>query len=184
VHHEELASHPNVAEALFKACGIIVSMSGDVTVLVSLKFSTDIGFFAPTLTFAKWWPGEAHVYFFNEPNPWEGRFKGNSSHIIGVAFLFQNYNKFLNPAQAQSARLYAVDVIRFANGKAPWRAFDVEKTKCCVYGPSEEDDNKTAVLEVSGNDLATKRRHDIFQFADDPGLDVISSAFGMFFAGQ
>lgn len=59
----------------------------------------------------------------------------------------------------------------------------MEKMNCRVYGPSEEDD-KAAVLEVSGKDLATKKRHNNFQFAGEPGLDFISGAFGMFFAGQ
>ena len=178
-----LAPHPGVAERLFKAYDISKSMSDDAAVIAILNFSTDIGFFAPTHTFADGWPGDVYFYCFNEPNPWDGRFKGYSSHIIDVAFLFQNYNEFLTPTQAESAMMFAFDIIRFVNGKEPWKAFGSETEPYRVYGPSDGVD-KAVVMELSGKDPAAKRRGEIFRFADRPGLDVISGAFGMFLAGQ
>jgi hypothetical protein len=176
-----LEPHPQVAETLLKAYKITPSLSKDEAVLAILNFATDIGMLAPTLTYAKGFP-EAYVYFLNEPNPWEGRFKGHSTHILDVAFLFQNYSEHLSVAQKESSRSFASDIIRFVNGKAPFKAFDEKTMSARVYGPSEE---KATVLEVEGNqsDL-TKRRADIFQFAAEPGLDVISGAFGMFLAGH
>jgi hypothetical protein len=179
-----LEPYPKVAETLLKIYGITPSMSKDEAVFAILNFSTDIGMVAPTLTYAKGWLGEAFVYFFNEPNPWEGRFKGHSSHILDVAFLFQNYSAHLSAAQKESSTRFAADVIKFVNGKAPWTAFDEKSLSVRVYGPSETE-NRAVVLEVEGNQTElTKRRGDIFQFATEPGLDVISNAFGLFLAAR
>jgi len=173
-----------VAETLLKIYGITTSISKDEAVFAILNFSTDIGMVAPTLTYAKGWPGEAFVYFFNEPNPWEGRFKGHSSHILDVAFLFQNYSEHLSAAQKESSRRFAADVIKFVDGKAPWTAFDEKSPSASVYGPSDTE-NRAVVLEVEENQPElTKRRGDILKFATEPGSDVISNAFGLFIAGR
>jgi hypothetical protein len=60
-----LELYPKVAETLLKIYEITQSTSKDEAVLAILNFFTDIGMIAPTLTYAKGWPGEAFVYFFN-----------------------------------------------------------------------------------------------------------------------
>src|SRR5882724_11559116 len=93
---KHLAPHPGVADALLASYGITASMAHDDALQAILNFITDIGFLAPTLTYARGWPGKSYVYCFNERNPWEGRFKGHASHILDVAFLFQNFNDALD----------------------------------------------------------------------------------------
>ncbi|KAL3426702.1 carboxylesterase [Phlyctema vagabunda] len=180
---KSLASHTGVAEFIFSAYKIEESLSNDEAVLPVLRFATDIGFLAPTLTYAKGWERNSYVYCFNEPNPWEGRFKGHSCHILDVAFLFQNYNDHLSNAQRQSAVNFAKDVIAFVNGQAPWTSFNSDNT-VKVYGPSDGAlEAVSFVLPGKGNDK-TRRRGAIFQFVENPGLDVISNAFSTFLSGQ
>jgi hypothetical protein len=180
---KHLAPYPGVADAIFASYGISPLMAHDDALQVILNFITDIGFLAPTLTYAVGWPGKAYVYCFNEPNPWEGRFNGHASHILDVAFLFQNFNDALSTAQALSARNFAVDVCKFVNGVEPWDAFQ-PKHAVRVYGPSNQG-SEAVLLQVHGKtDQRTGRRSDIFQFVKEPGLDAISTAFSMYLAGQ
>lgn len=177
-----LKQYPGVAEKLLKAYNITSSTPKDAAVKAILNFFTDIGFAAPTHTFAKGWPGTAYVYYFNEKNPWDGPFKGKASHILDVAFIFQNYSEHLSGAQAESAKTFAADVIKFVNGRAPWAKYDEASPVARVYGPSE---SAISVSNVSVKDTSvTQRRGNIFQFEAEPGLDVICNAFGMFLAGQ
>lgn len=46
----------------------------------------------------------AYVFHFNEPNPWEGRFKGVAGHLTDTAFLFQNYEEYLDEERALLGR--------------------------------------------------------------------------------
>lgn len=181
---KHLESYPGVAKKLLDSYGITGSMTDSEALHPILNFITDIGFLVPTLTYARGWPGTAHVYLFNEPNPWEGRFKGYTSHVLEVAFLFQNFNDALSAVQVQSAVNFAADVIKFVNGQEPWDKFSQKDYQMRVYGPSEGAD-EALLLQVAGKvDRRTKRRPTIFQFSPDPGYDVISTAFGMFLAGQ
>jgi hypothetical protein len=61
-----------------------------------LQFANDIGFYTPLVSIASGWPKKAYVIHFKEPNPWPGRYHGVATHILDAAFLFQNYNEFLD----------------------------------------------------------------------------------------
>lgn len=180
---KNLAAHPGIADAIFASYGITKNMPREDAILAILNFATDIGFVAPTQAYARGWPGKAYVYCFNEPNPWEGRFKGYTTHVLDVAFLFQNYNHTLDAAQAQSAKNFAVDVINFVNDIDPWDVFP-NGGRVRVYGPSVGA-NEAVLLEVSGKgDDRINRRATIFQFVKEPGLDTISMAFTMYLGGH
>lgn len=177
-----LAAHPGVADTILKTYGISTSLPKEEGLIAILNFATDIGFAAPTQTYAKGWPGDAYVYCFNEPNPWDGRWKGYASHVLDVAFVFQNFLEHLSDAQRESSRKFAADVIRFVNGKAPWTAFDEKSPSVRVYGPSV---GKEVVQEVSlSKKELTRRRADIYEIAEKTGLDALSEAWGMFVAGR
>lgn len=88
--------------------------SSDTAVENVLHFAHDIGFYAPLISIASGWPNKSYVFHFNEPNPWEGRFKGVAGHILDVAFLYQNYNEFLEEAQQSSAKAFAKHFIDFS----------------------------------------------------------------------
>lgn len=183
---KNLASFPGAAERVFSAYNISSSLTKEEGAEAVVLFATDIGFLLPAHTFAEGFLGKVNLYYFNEHNPWEGRFKGFSSHILDVAFLFQNYNHLLSPVQAESARKFASDIISFANGKTLWKNFSSNTEEAIkVYGPSAGEGSEKEVKMVSARDVvASQRRSDIFQFKENPGLDNISNAFGMFMAGQ
>ncbi|KAK5320495.1 hypothetical protein LTR93_006707 [Exophiala xenobiotica] len=94
--------------------------SDDVDMLNILRFGTDIVFYAPTFTMAKAMSGRALLYHFNEPNPWDGPFKGESSHILDVAFLLQNFVEHLGAEQQKPSKKFGSDFIDFVNGEKPF----------------------------------------------------------------
>jgi carboxylesterase type B len=145
-----------------------------------LKFSTDVSFFAPAIAFAQGWPGKAYVYHFNEPNPWDGDWKGEASHVLDVAYLFQNFNEFLNEAQRQVAVSFAGDFIRFMNGKSPWATFGTKKG-AQVYGPSGKGFTSEYVEGVATEKSA--RRNTVYELAEDMSLDGLAGAWSAFFTG-
>ncbi|KAF7590638.1 hypothetical protein BBP40_002586 [Aspergillus hancockii] len=85
-----------------------------------LDYINDIYFFAPTLSFARGWRGDTYVYYFNEGNPWEGLWKDRATHVLGQAYLFQNFREFLTAAQQLVATRFAEDFLKFCHGIKPW----------------------------------------------------------------
>ncbi|OBT82647.1 hypothetical protein VE02_07942 [Pseudogymnoascus sp. 03VT05] len=147
-----------------------------------LRFATDIGFLAPTISLANGWPGAAYVYHFNEPNPWDGPWKGEASHILDVAFLFQNFSEFLEEEQKESARTFAADFIHFVNGKAPWQEWAPGKG-AKVYGPSVADEGVKCQWIAYADDRPTVesgRESTILQLAEEIPLDEMAAAWGAF----
>ena len=145
-----------------------------------LKFSNDISFFAPVIAFAQGWPGKAYVYHFNEPNPWDGEWKGEAGHVLDVAYLFQNYNEFLDEAQRQVAVSFAGDFIKFVNGKSAWTSFETKKG-AQVYGPSGKGFTAEFVEGIATEKLG--RRNTIYELADHLGLDGLAGVWSAFFTG-
>jgi hypothetical protein len=102
----------------------------------------DISFYLPVLAYAKSWPGNAYVYHFNEPNPWDGPNKGQASHSLDVAYFYQNYNDYLNSDEQAVAQAIAEDFLKFCHGLVPWPAVGREGSSspytARVYGPSSQ----------------------------------------------
>lgn len=147
-----------------------------------IDFLHDISFFAPVLTFVKGWSGNAYVYHFNEGNPWEGPWKGKASHILDLAYFFQNYREFLNPAQQAVATALAEDFFKFCHGVAPWPAVkngDIRSGFAArVYGPSDEKLTATVVSQPYGGE--TVRRSILFDYADKISLDEFAKVWEVF----
>jgi len=145
-----------------------------------LKFSNDISFFAPAIAFAQGWRGKSYVYHFNEPNPWDGEWKGEAGHVLDVAYLFQNYNEFLDEAQRQVAVTFAGDFIKFVNGKWPATSFGT-KEGAQIYGPSGKGFTSEFVEGIATE--KTGRRYTIYELADEIGLDALAGVWSAFFTG-
>ncbi|KAH7230340.1 carboxylesterase-like protein [Fusarium solani] len=132
-----LADYPDALAPLLEHYSLSESatkmLSDDESLLNILKFISDAAFYMPLTEFAAKIPNDAFVFAFNEPNPWDGLFKGHASHILDVAFLFQNYNEYLSEEQRASAKSFGVDVITFVNGEAPWKAFNRGQHGVAVY---------------------------------------------------
>lgn len=144
-----------------------------------INFSNDISFFAPVLTFVKGWDGNAYVYYFNEGNPWEGPWKGRSSHILDLAYFFQNYKEFLSPAQQAVATALAEDFLKFCHGAASWPAVkdgNLESGFAArVYGPSDEKRAAAVVSQPYGGE--TMRRSILFDYTDKIPLDLFAKVW-------
>jgi hypothetical protein len=177
-----LASQPDVAEDLLAAYNITSNTPDDEALLSILRFASEIAFYAPARAFAKGWPGKFFMYHFNEGIPWEGRFKGEAGHILDVAYLFQNFNEFLDEQQKSVARAYAEDFIKFVNGEDPWKPVSKGDMAARVYGPSSE--GVTTKFVADGDPRSVGRDERILELGDKAGFDEIMSVFHNFFQGR
>jgi hypothetical protein len=170
------------ADLLSQAYRISPDTADDAGLEKILRFATDIGFYAPVIAFATGWPEgkKAYVYHFNEPNPWNGPWKGRSTHILDVAFLFQNYNEYLSAEQRIVAESFAEHVLVFVNGKPPFPSFSPDKGGAMVYGPPASG---SAFIESSAPE-EMGRSGAISRIAERIGFDVLSSVWDNFMIGH
>ncbi|KAK0110047.1 hypothetical protein ONS95_002707 [Cadophora gregata] len=176
-----LANYPSAADKVRHAYHITPDLPDNVAFRNVLQFQTDIGFYATALAYAQGWPGSAYLYHFNEPNPWDGPWKGEANHVLDVAFLFQNYNEHLEPEQRAVAVKFAEDVIKFVNGASDWKPYG-EVVGARVYGPSKDGLCGTYVKGTS--QAGSGRKSTIFELAEEFGLEPLSAAWGNFMAGK
>ncbi|KAF3386206.1 Lipase 2 [Penicillium rolfsii] len=178
-----LASADKAAQIL-SAYSISEHIPDDQALKAILKFASDICFFVPVLNYGHCWSGNAFLYQFNEPNTWEGPWKGYANHILDVAYLFQNYNDDLTDRQRAVAIQFAKDVILFANGQRPWPVFRWETSDLSsrVYG-GRVIKTSGEVMTVSGPDSRTERSKTILVLMESVSADELSRAWGNFMAG-
>lgn len=200
------SSTPNVAESLLELYGFTSPVAADQSqddeacFMKYLQLSTDMGFYAATISFARGWrQGSQHQssskifpFFFNEPNPWPGPYQGYATHVLDVVFLFQNYNDKLPPAQRAAAEGFALDLMRFVAGQDPWDAYTPEKGTAKVFGPSIEvtgrDEPAAGDVAVSkvvddAESEATSRKTALLQLGQEVGFDKLDEALGRFRMG-
>lgn len=180
---DTLQGHPDTLKLLLEhylldelSAGML---SDDEAFLCLLKFISDVAFFLPAVEMASNFPKKAFVFGFNEPNPWDGLFKGHASHILDVAFLFQNYNQFLDETQRATAVAFATDIITFVNGQEPWKPFN-GGNEVAFYA-----NGKRGVCEPSFAEQ-TSRSPFILETGKDktgPGMDILMQVFTDFMMG-
>lgn len=174
-----LNGNQNLVQTICTAYNITDQISDDEALSNILKFVTDLRFYASALTISRGWPGSAYVYHFNEPNPWDGPWKGESTHILDVAFLFQNFDQHLEPRQRESARKFATDFITFVAGEEPYGAYDPHEGGAQVYGPPCE--NAPSFILGKDPENYLRRKH-VWDIATEADLDTLSRAFDKFIA--
>ncbi|KAL4963609.1 putative carboxylesterase [Aspergillus stella-maris] len=149
-----------------------------------LNFINDVLFFSPALTFASGWKGPAYVYYFNEPNPWEGQWKGRTNHILDLAYLFQNFREFLTLEQAAVGEAFATDFFKFCYGQVPWSAISKgtvrEGFTARRYRSTGSEGPATTVTEAFGE--RSQRRSNLFDVAGEVSLDDLAKALNVFMA--
>jgi hypothetical protein len=174
-------SVPTAASAILEAYNIAPDTSDDDAVQSILAFANDIAYYLPALFYAKSWPGKSYYYHFDEPNPWEGAFKGCSTHLLDAVFLFQAYNKNLSDEAKEVALALAKAFIKFANGEAPWKEFENKEGGLMRFGPSGEK------VEEFVKGYGGEGRRDVLLRLKEEGvvdLDEVSAAWDLFVAGQ
>jgi carboxylesterase type B len=170
------ASRAGFADKVLSAYDIHSDLPDDVALFRILQFANDISFYVPSRVLAaSLSPSvQTHQYRFNEPNPWNGQWKGHAAHVVDIVFLFQNFNEFLDERQKGVAVQFAKDVITFVNGEEPWTAgVDIVKVFDPVVGMAVVDD----ASEKTG------RRKAMLELGEEVGLDVINNAFNAFARG-
>jgi carboxylesterase type B len=179
-----LKAHPTEAQEILERYGLEKTMSDEVAFPAVLNFVNDVVALAPVVAFARTWQGNLYAYYFNERNPWEGPWKGQASHILDLAYLFQNYREYLTEEQQAVAEVFAEDFSKFCHGVSPWPVFDETATKDTfpvrVFGPSDE--GLTAKVDVRAYGGETMRRSNVFDYADKISLDemlMIVRKFGV-----
>ncbi|KAF2869112.1 carboxylesteras-like protein [Massariosphaeria phaeospora] len=176
---ENLSSQSST-EAVLHAYNITPLTSDDAARQSLIEFASDIAFHAPVVAFAQSWPGRTYCYNFNEPNPWDGPFKGDSTHVLDAAFLFQNFNEKLDPRAREVAVELAKSFIEFANGGAPWQEYDKETGGVMAFGPSEKQVKRL----VDRNGWGNERRDVLFKLKEEGKIDLdeLSVAWDSFIA--
>ncbi|CVK96625.1 related to triacylglycerol lipase V precursor [Fusarium mangiferae] len=162
----------DTAEQLLKLYGISPDLENQDVLLRVLEFGSDIGNEAAARVLAKRLPGDVFLMQFSEPNPWDGPFKGRSTHILDVAFLFQNFNDHLNETQQASAVRFATDVITFACGKKPWEPLST------VQGTSILKDGRQQ--SVKGDRAFSERYRELVKIAALIDMDSLLNAWTSF----
>lgn len=174
--------NPAASEAIFQAYGINSSTPDNEAFKTILEYATDIAYYTPALAFARSWPGKTYYYHFNEPNPFDGPFKGYATHILDATYLFQNYNEKFSPESRDVAVSLATEFIKFANGTAPWQ--DYQKEQGVIKTFSSTNPGGSGFVEKNGwND---GRRAKLFELKENGkvNIDELSVAWDMFLAGQ
>ena len=165
--------------ALLKAYGISTNPDDRTAYQSVLEFANDICFYIPEETFAENWPGTTYVYHLNEPNPWDGPFKGQCTHILDVVLLFKNFEHALDPSIKAVGQSFGDRIINFVNGEAPWQASCGSNRVAWVYGQQDG----TGKLVKDQPELIG-RRSAMFQFKNNIGWDNLHAAFHYFLAGK
>lgn len=173
-----VVSSPTVQQ-LLEGYGIAENTPDEEGFSRILNFMNDLLFFAPVLSITRGWPGNAYVYYFNEGNPWEGPWKGRASHILDLAYLFQNYREFLTPAQQTVGTAFAEDIFKFCHGVAPWPAVAgiPDGFTARTYGPSSQEPTGLVGQPYGGESM---RRTILFDHADKVTLDELARVLTLF----
>ncbi|KAK2025124.1 carboxylesterase [Colletotrichum zoysiae] len=166
-----LSQHPGAATRILQVYEIGEATSDDEALIRILQFASDLAFRAPAELYARSFHGDSYLLEFAERNPWEGPFTGHSTHVLDVAFLFQNYNEHLGKEQRQTAEAFAADVIAFVRGEAPWRRLQ-ETAGRMVYEYG---------MRTYKEDGASPGRYDsVLGLGEEVGLDSLLKAWETF----
>lgn len=158
-----------------------------------LEFGHDVLFLLGNKCWAEAWHDfpisdtKAYMYHFNCPNPWEGQWKGTSSHCLDFAFFTMNFNEFLSPGQQAAAKRFAYDICVFVQGEEPWPAFERpganQNAPAMVYdaGADNAEDDCHALTDA---DVRRKgRRPYLEQLVKREHYEMLLEAWNMFIAG-
>lgn len=171
----QLGGHPGVAARLLECYNITPDLDDETALLRILQFGSDIGFQAPALSLADKFSGDAFVMEFAEENPWDGPFKGQSTHILDIAFLLQNYNEHLDATQQAAAEHFAQDVIAFVNGQQPWKPYSGSRGIAKLHGGRRE--------YSEGAEATAAQFSEFLAIGKLVGLDTLGALWGGFTFG-
>lgn len=171
-----LSSHHSAADRLLKCYGIVPELDDQDALLRVLTFGSDIGNQAAARVFAARFPQDAFVMEFAEPNPWDGPFKGHSTHILDISFLLQNYNDSLDNAQRAASEEFAKAVIAFVHGEKPWEPFSVPGAVARLEGGH--------LKHFKGTEAMTEQYREMANIGEVIGFDTLMGLWLAFVFGS
>ncbi|KAL2670507.1 hypothetical protein Neosp_014295 [[Neocosmospora] mangrovei] len=171
-----LSSHHSAADRLLKCYGIVPELDDQDALLRVLTFGSDIGNQAAARVFAARFPQDAFVMEFAEPNPWDGPFKGHSTHILDISFLLQNYNDSLDNAQRAASEEFAKAVIAFVHGEKPWEPFSVSGAVARLEGGH--------LKHLKGTEAMTEQYREMANIGEVIGFDTLLGLWLAFVFGS
>ena len=173
-----LADKPQIAEKLLSAYALTPETEDEKAFFKVLQTASDLNFYVPTLVLAGNLSIDMTIYMyrFNEPNPWDGAWKGHATHVLDLSFLLQNFNDFLGAEQKQVAERFASDVIGFLNGGTPWEEWKQsgEKKVAKFLGPEGKMEVVEDVPEKVG------RKSIMLELGEEVGFDKLNDALNGF----
>lgn len=183
---------PSLAPAIISAYGLDASAAVNTPQSLDavLALATDICFSLGASAFARAWSDagantgtESFLYRFNNPNPWDGPWKGRSTHILDIAYLLQNYREHLAPGQQKSADGFTKDVISFVNGGSPWPSYKDGSEGAMVYFAPEQGDIDESRFVPRETPETVDRRDIIQRSMTQVDFDKVMDAWEAFMKG-
>lgn len=171
-----LFSHHGAADRLLRCYGITPELDDQDALLRVLTFGSDIGNQAAARAFAASFPRDAFVLEFAEPNPWDGPFKGHSTHILDISFLLQNYNDKLDNTQRAASEEFAKAVIAFVHGEKPWEPFSVSGAIAKLGGGQ--------LKNLKGTEAMTEQYREMARIGQAIGFDTLLGLWLAFVFGS
>jgi len=162
-----------LAARLLSGYGIVPHIDDADALTRILDIFSAVTFYAPAVVYSKAFEGRSYLLHFDQKNSFSGPLIGRASHILDAAYLFQNYNSYLNPDEVVVAEEFGKRVITFINGKEPWQKYD-ETGRALVLGDGGVQE--TNFLEYNG------RNKEIWRITDEIGGDKLSSVLFAYMA--
>ncbi|CAJ2500435.1 Uu.00g032880.m01.CDS01 [Anthostomella pinea] len=175
-------SKAEIPDRLLQGYGINPDLDDDTASTKVLEVLNDVGFYTPTVAYAEGMASKGvktFIYRFNEGNPWDGPWKGRANHILDVAFLFQNFNAYLEKPQRQLAEAWAEDVFKFCYGQSPWDEWKGDQRVAKVLGP---EGRAEVVVDGPGENGRSKVLWELAEM-DAGGMDHLSKVLNDFLRG-
>lgn len=174
--HKLLSSYHGAADRLLGCYSITPELDDQDALLRVLTFGSDIGNQAAARAFASSFPQDAFVMEFAEPNPWDGPFKGHSTHILDIAFLLQNYNDELDSTQRAGSEEFAKAVIAFVHGEKPWEQFSASEAIAKLGGGQ--------LKHLKGREAMAEHYREMASIGQDIGFDTLLGLWLAFVFGS
>ncbi|OBS15494.1 hypothetical protein FPOA_13685 [Fusarium poae] len=165
--------------ALLDDYGISNAVDDGSACLAISHLANDLSFYLPCDVFAQFFPGTKYIYHLNEPNPWDGPFRGKAAHAVDVTFLFKNFDQFLPPWTKAVAQGFGDNIIKFVAGQVPWQASSGDNRVALVYG----NDARGGELRKD-EPQGVGRRAALFRYEESIGFDALLEAVSEFVAGK
>ena len=111
--------------------------------------------------------------------------EGRATHILDLAYLFQNFREFMTAGQQKVGIAFAEDIFKFCHGISPWLAVtegNFAGFSARVYGSSDKGVPSSIANQAYGGE--TMRRDVLRTLYPGVSLDDLAEVFAAFKATE